>query len=242
MVAVVMPARRSAVVARLATAALGVAGAATSVLLASGDDDFAPSSAAVIAFGVVMFTLIAMVGVLLVRGRWARVLAIVVVLADLALVAVVGVADWALVAAAAALVALGGLVSRPVDGWLRQHPPPDGPDGRAVALALGLLALVPAVGLAAPDGLSTAHGVLGSAGVILAWAYSQAQPWAIWAIRLALPVLTVPAVMAEPWPGGLGLALLVAVLVALAWTPQAYAATAPRPGPLPAPAPRRRTR
>jgi hypothetical protein len=242
MVAGVTPAGRSAVVARLATAALGVAGAATAVLLASGDDDFAPSSAAVIALGVVMFTLIAIVGVLLVRGRWARVLGVVVALADLALVAMVGLADWGLVATAAALVALGGLVSPPVDGWLRQHPPPDGPDGRAVALALGLLALVPAVGVAAPDGLSAAHGVLGSAGVILGWAYSKAQPWAIWAIRLALPVVAVPAVLAEPWPGGLGLALLVGALVALAWTPQAYAATAPRPGPLPTPAPRRRTR
>ncbi len=241
MVAVVTPGQQGATWARIAAVALGVAGAATAVHLATGDDVFAPSSAAVIALGVVMFTLIALVGLLLVRGRWARVLAIVVALADLALVAVVGLAAWGLVAAAAALVALGGLASRPIDGWLRQRPPADGPDGRAVALALGLLALVPAVGLAAPEGLSTAHGILGSAGVILGWAYSQAQPWAIWAIRLALPVVAVPAVLADPWQGGLALAMIVAVLVALAWTPQAYAATAPRPGPLPAPAPRRRT-
>jgi hypothetical protein len=236
-VAVVTP----ALLARVVAGALGVAGAATAIHLGVGDDVFAPSSAVVIALGVVMFTLIAIVGLMLVRGRWARVLGVVVAVADLALVATVGLATWGLVAAVAALLALGGLASRSIDRWLRQRPPADGPDGRAVALALGLLALAPAVGLAAPDGLAPAHGILGSAGILLGWAYSQAQPWAIWAIRLALPVIAVPAVLAEPWPGGLALAVMVAILVALAWTPQAYAASAPRPGPLPAPARRRRT-
>ena len=96
MVAGVTPGQQGATWARIAAVALGVAGAATAVHLATGDDVFAPSSAAVIALGVVMFTLIAMVGLLLVRGRWARVLAIVVALADLALVAVVGLAAWLL--------------------------------------------------------------------------------------------------------------------------------------------------
>ena len=236
MVAVVTPERT----ARAVAVAMALAGAAAAIHLAVGDDVFAPSSAVVVALGVVMFTLIAMVGLLLVRSMWSRVLSAAVLGFDLVLVAVVGLEGWGLVAAVAAVAALGGLASRPLEQWLRKRPPIDGPDGRAVALALGLLALVPAVGLAAPDGLSTAHGVLGSAGVLLAWAYSQAQPWAIWAIRLGLPVLAVPALLVEPRQGAVALGALVAGLVALAWTPQAYAATAPRPGPLPAPARRKR--
>lgn len=227
-------------VARFVAAMLVTASGFTAIHLGAGDDVFAPSSALVIAVGVVVLTLIALVGLLLVQGRWSRVLAIVVVLLDLVLVGVTGFGAWGGAGVVAALAALGGLASTTLGDWLRTRPPIDAPDGRAVGLALGLVALVPALGLAAPDGLAIAHGVLGSAGVLLAWAYSQAQAWAIWAIRLVLPPVAVPALLSQPPAGGVALAIMVAALVGLAWTRQAYAASAPRPGPLPAPARKRK--
>ncbi len=235
MAAVTAPER----VARTAAALSVVAMVGVAVHLGAEDDVFAPSAAVVIALGAVMFTLVAIAGLLLGRGRWSRVLAALVALFELALVGVTGFTVWGVVAVVAALAGLGLLVAAPLGDWLRPRPAIDAPGPRAVALALGLLALVPAVGVAAPHGLVAGHGLLGSAGVLLGWAYSQAQPWAIWAVRFGLSLVAVPALLSEPWQGAVGLAALVGCLVALAWTAEAYAASAPKPAPLPAP-PRRR--
>jgi hypothetical protein len=104
-----------------------------------------------------------------------------------------------------------------------------------VVLALGSLGLVTAVGVASPSGLDAGHGVLGGAGVLLAWAYARAQLWALWALRLALPAIAVGAVVGSPWPGRIMLIALVATLVALAWRREARLAVQPLPDRLPSP-------
>lgn len=235
MAAVTSPER----VARTAAALSVVAMVGVAVHLGTEHDVFAASAAVVIALGVVMFTLIAIAGLLLGRSRWSRVLASLVAMFEMALVGISGFTVWGAAAVVAALAGLGLLVAAPLGDWIRPRPAIDAPGPRAVALALGLLALVPAVGLAAPHGLVTGHGLLGSAGVLLGWAYSQAQPWAIWAVRFGLPLVAVPALLSEPWQGAVGLAALVGCLVALAWTAEGYAASAPKPGPLPAPSRKR---
>lgn len=204
-----------------------VAGAATSIHLALAPGPLAGSSATVVALGILIYTSISVAGLLLSRGRWSRVLGVAVVLLDLAVVTVTGLGVWAGLALGAALLALGGLTGRWLDGWVRRRPSIEGPPSKAVVLTLGLLGLVPAVGLASPSGLETGHGVLGAAGVLLAWAYARAQEWSLWAIRLTLPFLAIPAVLASPWPGAIGLTVLVAALVVLAWSRDARVALVP---------------
>lgn len=219
----------------LVAAFVVLAGTATTLHLAIAPDPFAGSAAAVIAVGILLHTTISVTGILIVRGRWARRLAAATIGLDLYVVAVSGMGVAAWVALVAALTALGGLSGRWLDGWFRMRPSATGPDPKAVVLALGLLGLVPAVGIASPSGLETAHGVLGAAGVLLGWAYSKAQVWSLWATRLGLPLVSLPAVLASPWQGGVFLAVLVAVLTWLAWSREAMLAVSPLVDRLPGP-------
>ncbi len=226
---------RMAPIPTLVAVLTAFAGVAAAAHLAVSPDPFSPSSGAVIATGIVVYTIIAVTGVALVRGRWARRLAIVVVCTDLVVVATGTLDALGWISLVAGMGALGGLVSRWLDGWFRLRPSATGPDPRAVVLLLGLGALVPGVGFAAPNGLATAHGVLGAAGVLLAWSYSKAQLWSLWATRLALPFIALPAVGSSPWPGAVALASFAAVLVGLAWTREALLAVQPLMTSLPGP-------
>lgn len=211
------------------------AGGATAIHLAVSPDPFSGPSAAVIAIGIVLYTTISVTGIMLVRARWSRRLAMVTLGLDLIVVAISGMGTVAWIALAAALAGLAGLSGRWLDGWFRMRSSATGPDARAVILVLGLLGLVPAVGLCSPLELTTAHGVLGAAGVFLSWAYSKAQVWSLWAIRLVLPLVAVPALMSSPWPGAITLAALTAGLVILSWTREAMLAVRPMIANLPGP-------
>jgi hypothetical protein len=219
----------------VAAALLSVAGCSLAIHLAVAPDPFASSSAAVIAIGAVMFAIIAVVGLVLVRGRWARWMSVALALAIAGITAVGEFDVWSWIALFTALAGLGVLLGRWLDGWIRARPSATGPDPKVVVLLLGLLAIVPAVGLAAPGGLQTAHGVLGAGAVLLAWAYGKAQVWSLWAIRLVLPVLGIAAAIASPPAGAALLLVLVGGVVGLAWTPEALLAAQPlmddAPGP-----------
>jgi hypothetical protein len=97
------------------------------------------------------------------------------------------------------------------------------------------LALVPAVALSSPSGLEVAHGILGGSGLLLAWGYARAQLWALWGIRLVLPILALPALYVSPWPGKILLAVVVGITVGLSWTRDAFLAVAPLMERLPGP-------
>lgn len=229
----------------IVAALTALTGATFALHMAVAPSPFAASSAAVVALGAVLFSTITVAGLILVRGRWTRRLGIIVAVVELGTVATTDLdtwTPWGWATLGFGLVMLGGLVGRWLDGWVRMRPSATGPDPRAVVLLLGLLALVPAVGLASPGGLETAHGVLGAAGVFLAWAYSKAQVWSLWAIRIALPIVAVPALFVSPLPGAVFLAMLVAGLVVVAWTKEALLAVQPLMDDLPGPrAPVRRS-
>lgn len=208
-------------------ASLAASGLAFAAHLALAPEPFAASSGLVVAVGIVIFTVIAVIGLLINRGKWSRVLSIVLVAGILGLGAVTEPTVWALLGVGTALGALFGLTGRWLSGWIRPRPSATGPGPRVVMLVLGLLALVPAVGVAAPAGLAAGHGVLGAGGVLLAWSYSKAQPWALWALRLGLPIAAVPAVLAGPPGGSVLLGLMAAALTALAWTEDARLAVTP---------------
>ncbi|HSF85055.1 MAG TPA: hypothetical protein VLG28_05240 [Acidimicrobiia bacterium] len=220
----------------VAAALIAVSSATAAVHLAVAPDPFAPSSAAVIALGAVLGTIITVVGLVLVRGRWARQLGMV--LAG-GLIAVAAVADdfdaWAVLTVLLGLASLGVLAGRWLDGWIRGRPSATGPPPQSVLLLLGLLGLVPLVGLASPSGLETAHGMLGAGGILLAWGFGQAQVWALWAMRLVLPVLVIFAALATPIAGAVALLAYGAALTWLSWTEEVRLSVQPlldvTPGP-----------
>jgi len=188
-----------------------------------------------VAAGIVGFGLITTTGLLLSRGRWARNVALGLGGFELAMAAIVDLDAVTVTAAGfsgAALVALGGPW---LHGWLRRHPAAAAPGPKPLALTMGALGVVPALGLAAPDGIGPAHLVLGAGAVAAAWAYTRSLTWGLWALRVVVPAAGIPAVLACPLPGAFALAALLAALTALAWTREARLAVDPEPATLPGP-------
>lgn len=217
-------------------AALFVAAGATAVHLTPGAGPFDQGSGFVLGVGFLIFGAITLAGLLLSRGRWARRLAIALAVACLATAALTS--PWtiaAIVAVAAAALAVFGLTGRWLDGWIRQRPSAEGPGPRVMALVLGLIGLVPLVALATPTDISSWHGVLGAAGIFLAWSYARAHVWALWTIRLGLPVIAIPAVVRSPVAGMVAIAAAVAALTVLAWSKSALLAVQPLMDRLPGP-------
>jgi len=182
------------------------------------NEPFATDSAVLMSIGLLMFSLIAAVGLLLPRGRWARNLARAVLGAEVLLAMVVPMGGWALTALIATGLGILGIQGKWLDGWLRRLPAADGPGVKPILFILGSLALVPALGAASPDGVVFQQGMLGAAGIIVAWGYSKAKMWALWAGRFLFAPLTVLAAVAASLAGASLLVVLGFGLVWLAWS------------------------
>jgi hypothetical protein len=196
---------------------------------------FATESAMVLGIGLLLFAGIAAAGLIFTGGRWARRLGIVVAAASLILGGWREPSWWAAVAVLAAAVALAGLLGPWLKGWVRELPAADGPGAKPIFLVLGSLGLVPLVAITSPAGLDVSHGVLAAAGVFLAWGYSRANLWALWGLRVALPILAVPALLNSAPAGAVILGIAVAFLTWLAWSREARLAVQPLMDRLPPP-------
>lgn len=203
--------------------------------LAAAPDPFGQEPSLVLATGFVLFSLIAAGGLMLSRGRWSRYLTLGLVVAHLGTTLGTELSAWSVASAGLAGLALAILLGPWTRGWLRLRPAADGPGPRAIGLVLGAVGLVPVVAVASPTELSTWHGVLAGAGLLLAYAYSRAQLWSLWAFRFALAPVAVPAVVSSPIAGGVFLASFVAGLIVLAWTREARLAVDPVYAQLPGP-------
>lgn len=215
---------------------LFVATGAAALHLGGAAGPFDQGSGVVLGTGFLIYGAIAVAGILLSRGRWARWLAGVLAAVTLATAALT--APWtaaSIVAVAASALALFGLSGRWLDGWIRRRPSAEGPGPRVMALVLGLLALVPLVAVASPTDITPWHGVLGAFGIFLAWSYARAQVWALWAVRFGLPIIAVPALIRSPAVGAVVIGVGVAGLTALAWTREALLAVQPLMDRLPGP-------
>ncbi|NND02893.1 MAG: hypothetical protein HKN91_08900 [Acidimicrobiia bacterium] len=199
------------------------------------DEPFSTDAAVLVAIGLLAFAVIAAVGLLLPRGRWARNLARALLIGEVLLAAAVPLDGWAIPALVLTGLGVIGIQGKWLDGWLRRLPAADGPGLKAMLYALGALAMVPAVGLAAPGGVEIRQGLLGALGVIIAWGYSKAQLWALWAGRLLLPVVTVVAALASEPLGAVTLVIVGSAMTYLAWTEAARLAISPLMEKLPGP-------
>jgi len=196
---------------------------------------FATESAIVLGIGLLMFAAIAAAGLIFTGGQWARRLGMAVAIASLALGALRDPSWWAATAVVAASVALGGYLGPWLKGWVRERPSADGPGAKPTVLVLATLGLVPLVALASPAGLDPSHGVLAASAIGLAWGYTRTHLWGLWGLRLALPLLAVPAVIASPPAGGALITIAVAIVTWLAWSRDARLAVQPLMDRLPSP-------
>ncbi len=194
---------------------------------AFGEGRLDGSVAAILAVDAILVSVVCVAGLLIARGRWARWLAIGLLLAELALLPALPRDGWTFACGAIAVAAVAGLAGPWWSRWLRHHPSADGPPAPALALMLGLLILPAAAALSAPGGSRPAHLVLAVAAPALAWWIGRAHPGGLWTARLALPIAGAVAVASSPLAGGIGLAVVVMTLTVLAWHPQTRLAVVP---------------
>ncbi len=218
--------------------------------LALPGSSLSSQSAALLGLDVLLVATVALTGLLVAHGRWARRLGwAVFVLQGAAAALTEPDAVWwsALAISAVGVVAWTGPW---LQGWVRQLPAAAGPPARAVLLALGLLLLPAVVALTNPVGPGWEGWLLAVASIALAYLYAKAVTAALWVLRIGLVVLAMPAVLAAPPWGGVALAAAVTGLVSVSWTADVRLAVAPlvpspsQPGPvevvrdeLPPPAP-----
>lgn len=198
-------------------------------------DPFGTDAAVMVSIGLLIFSVIAAIGLLLPRGRWARNLARVLLAGELVLATAVPLAGWAIAGLLATAAGVVGIQGRWLDGWLRRLPTADGPGLKPMVFALGTIALVPLIGLASPGGVDIRQGLLGALGVVLAWGYSKANMWALWAGRLALPIITVVAASSAPALGAVAILIVGFVLTYVAWAEETRLAISPLLDSLPGP-------
>ncbi len=223
----------------LIAAATMAAGLAWTIHLLASPDPWEPDSALAIAIGVLVLSIAAMTALLLSRGRWTRIFASLLLVAEILIVLVAEVTTWLVGAVVLSGLALAGLAGPWMKGWLRERPAAGAPGAGPIVLTIGAFALVPLVGLAAPSGLEPGHGVLGAAGILFSWGYMKGGVWALNGLRFVLPLLVVAAAAESPPVGAASLLLAGIALAVLAWTKDARLAVDPMPG---LPAPRRKRR
>lgn len=204
-------------------------------------EPFSPGSALLIAAGLLLYTLIALAGILLVRAPWARSLGAGTAVAATVLAAVTGFDTVGTTTSMViALLALGGLAGPWLTVWLRQRPG-TGPEPAAIALPLVAVGSVPIAGLAAWQGLTVPVMATALVGIIAGAAYARADRWGLWALRAGYPILTLVAAIGLGTAGALVLTTHGVIVAILAWLPSASRAQRPIGAELPAPRYRRST-
>lgn len=180
---------------------------------------FADGPAALLAISLVVGGAVAALGLVLSRGRWARVVGSTAVAAQLSLAVVLDatIFGWVAVAATATtFVLLGGPW---LDTFLRRLPPADPPPLPAVLLALGFVALPGILGVSAPGGTSGAHWIAAMAALLVGWAFARALGVGLWGARLVVPPLLVLAALQSPVGGAVLLVVCAVGVAVLAWSP-----------------------
>jgi hypothetical protein len=210
------------IVALLLTAA-PVAG---TLIMALAPAPLATSAAALFSAGFVVVTLVAVAGILLARGRWARHLGILVAGTWIVIGTIIDT-EWGLVVIGIAAVGLAATLGPWLGRWLRRLPTAAGAPPAAVIVLLTLLLTPSAMALAAPDGIAAAVWGFSAWSCLLALALARIMAGSLTAARLLHPAAGVATAIAVGMPAvvpALGSAAVVAVLcwrrdVALAIAP-----------------------
>ncbi|MGH3649708.1 MAG: hypothetical protein ACRDU9_03290 [Acidimicrobiia bacterium] len=180
-------------------------------------DPFQSAPALLIGVGLVSMATVATVGMIVVSGRWARLLGFgaIGITVVLALVRAVDVI-WVLGIVATA-IATAALLSPAVDSSIRKLPAASGPPPRAVIPPLVLVSTPALLGLAGNQAKVWAVMVVGLSALAVALLYSRVFPGGLIGIRLLWPALALALSPILGYPAGLVAALLAIAVGAAAW-------------------------
>lgn len=200
------------------SAALTASAVAWSSRLALDPEPLGAVPGAVLGADLALLAVVAVAGLLVARGRWARYLAISLSVVWLGLGAWMPLDPLGAAATVVAGAALAGTAGPWLTrGWLRHRPSADGPPVAAVAMMLGLLALPGVVALAGHDGLGGLEWALAGLAVPGCWAVGRGVTAGLWAVRLALPLLAAAAGVAAGFPNGLATVGAGLAVAAVSW-------------------------
>ncbi len=167
------------------------------------------------------------VGIVVVGGRWARRLGLVVVGATALLAVVRPIDSFWIIGLAATSLAGAALFMPSLTTGVRKLPAAVGPPPRAVLVSLTLLGTPLVLGVTQSGSAPWATLVVGLTAPLAGFAYSRVLPGGLLAVRILWPVLAIGAAIPMGWPGGLISAGLGALVAALAWDPSVKTAFHP---------------
>jgi hypothetical protein len=170
---------------------------------------------------------VAVVGMILTGGRWARRTAIGAVAAN-AFVAVARPIDplW-VVAISATAIAGAALFSRSVTGAIRKLPAAAGPPERAVLVPVILLGIPILLGFAAWDEPSTSTTIVALSALLVALWYSRVLPGGLIAVRILWPAMAIVLAIFQPMAPGAASFIAGSLIAFLAWHPSVKVAFHP---------------
>lgn len=194
---------------------MAATGAWTVVLATSPPPDHSGPAVVMMSVALWIATVAAVTGMLVVRGRWARRLALAVAVAH-GVVALLPEPDgwWgaAAILSCGAAIAIGGPW---LNGFIRQRPAAAGPPDRAVLLPLVLVTTAFAIG--ATGGGSAAAAVVGYSSFLVAFWFIRALPGALLLVRLGWPALALGLAWPIGGPAGVAAAAGAVAVAFLAW-------------------------
>lgn len=176
-----------------------------------------PTSALLAGIGLLSTSTVAIVGMIVVGGRWAHRLAVAVLAYTyaLAIIRPMDPAWW--VAIAVSALATTALLSPHLLQSIRKLPSASGPPPRAVAPALILLGTPAVLGLVGDEATTWALMLVGLSAPGVALLYSRVFPGGLVGIRLVWPIMVIAvSPLLGLYAGALAAAIAVTVAV-LAW-------------------------
>lgn len=208
------------------TAAPLMAAVAWTVALIVASPTHAPASVLLIGLGLLLMGVVAVVGMVVAGGRWARRLGFIVVGATV-VVALVRPLDVAwFVALGFTSLAVGALFAPSVTERVRKLPAAAGPPDRAVLAPLILLATPFLIGIVSTSA-SWPELTVGLTGPLVGFAYARVVPGGLLAMRVLWPVLAVGLAFVMGWPAGVVSGSLGVVVATLSWHPSVKTAFHP---------------
>jgi len=177
----------------------------------------APWSVLMVGLGLLTMATIAVVGMIVVGGRWALRTGLATVGAGLVIAVIRPIDPIWFVALAGSIVA-GVLMFHPsVTSKIRKLPAASGPPTRAVLVTLTLAATPFAIGLAAWDQEQIATVVVGLSAPVAALWYSRVLPGGLFVVRIAWPALALGLSVFQPLAVAVVSLVIAVTVLVLAW-------------------------
>lgn len=204
-----------------------IASIAWIVALVVDPGGFEPTSVLLIGLGLLSMSTVAVVGMALSGGRWARRLALAVIGATVIVAATRAIDPIWVLAMALSALSLAAMSLPSVTNRLRKLPSASGPPPRAVLTPIVLLTVPFVIGMTSKDGEPWAMVIVGFSALISAFLYARVIPGGLLSVRIIWPFLAIGVAPFLGVAGGIGAALLGITVAGLAWHPSVKVAFHP---------------